>query len=144
MKDQITPEDQEAFYALLNEGVLQGLDGGIRLFLQKHQLKTEKGATGLDTHWIFAQHIIAEWPTLGKDGEAVNSSYAYPLKESIKAPVDKLLEENAQTLGILFFSEERETMLKLVRVIISGAVVEVLNRNKDDAIAFHEGLKAKK
>lgn len=138
--------DTKSYNEFLNEIsalTTQALDAAIQRFLKRYGLKNQKGnrpgATQLDTHWVFAQHVIAEFPMEAKDGEPVVPP-AYPFKESLKAVIEKTVEDNGPTLVGLCHGPDKEYFPGLVRVIILSATLDFLERNHRDAIKFYNGL----
>lgn len=128
----------------LNQAFQEGVAAATMLFIKKHKMKTEKGALGLDTTWVFAQHLNAEYPPDTEDGKAHKLTYPYPFKKSLRERLDPVIRNEAGTLLMLMKHEEMETIRKLCHIIAAGVVLNFLDENDKEVIEFYEGLKAKK
>ncbi len=115
--------------ALIEESAMQGLNGGILLFLKKRDLDFDgPGAVK------FAQLITAEFGT-------VEEAKDYPLSESISGPVREALKSSHDVFCHLYAGGEEDNLRKLIRVIVSGEMLTVMQNKLEEVMKVYNDLK---
>lgn len=100
---------------IIEQSAVEGLDGAIKIFL-----RTRKIPLSYDSAVRFAQLITAEFSPNEEERKL------YPLSKSIKANVEEALRQSSETILALHKAHEIELARKMVRVIVSGEVILVI------------------
>jgi hypothetical protein len=114
---------------IIEESSVEGLNGAMILFAQKRGFSLDDPKTVR-----FAQCITAEFG-FGKEGEL------YPLSKSIAEPVREALRQGRGTFLQLYAGGEEQNLRKLIRVIVSGEALNVMQDKLEEVMKFYHELK---
>lgn len=106
---------------------MQGLNGGIILFLRKRGLEADAEVAGK-----FAGLITAEFGPEPK---------AYPLSKSISEPIREALNLSMDNFAALYNAGEEDNLRKLIRVIVSGEMLTVMQEKLEEVMKVWNDLK---
>lgn len=114
---------------IVEESALEGLSGGIYLFCHKRGL-----VVGDDKTKRFAQLITAEFGT-------PEEAKLYPLSKSIAEPVREALRQSREVFCQLYAGGEENNLRKLIRVIVSGEMLNVMQDKLEEVMKTYNELK---
>lgn len=124
-----TPVISETLGRLIEDCSVQGLNGAIIVFLRKRGL-----ADNEEVAVKFAQLITAEF---GTEEEAKS----YPLSASIAQRIREALNQSVEVFIKLDSAGEEENLRKLVRVIVSGEMLIVMQDKLEEVMKVYNDLK---
>lgn len=122
------PPVSEELAKIIEESAIEGLNGAILVFLQRRRYPLDD-----DRALKFAELITSEFG----EGETVKR---YPLTKSIKFYVNSALVDGTQTFSALHLNGEENNLRKLIRVIVSGEMLTVMQEKLEEVMKAYNEL----
>ncbi len=121
----ITPE----LAKVIEDESIHGLNGGMLVFMRKRGMDYSN-----EQAVKFADLITAEFGPK-------ESADTYPLSKSMAKPIRAALDESLDTFVCLHKAGEEENLRKLIRVIVAGEMMIVLQECLEEAMKAYNAIK---